>query len=323
MHVDFSAAWDRLQALLNGLVANLPNFTLGLLVFLVFVLLGRLSRRAAGRYTAHHTGVSHAAIAVARLANGTVLVLGLLVAAAIALPTFKPGDLIQVLGIGSVAVGFAFRDILQNFLAGILLLLTHPFHIGDQIVTGGLEGTVEEIQARATFLKTYDNRRVVIPNAELFTNKVTVNTAFPIRRLEYDIAIGNGDDIGLARKLIVEALIATENVLNDPKPEALVMELAPYSVNVRARWWVTPPRMKDVLDARDTALAAIKQKLTENGIDLPYPTNQILFHDQTEETDGDRRRQREGWPAGQGEVPAPWRMVAAGQIAANRDHKGS
>jgi small-conductance mechanosensitive channel len=97
----------------------------------------------------------------------------------------------------------------------------------------------------------------------------------------------------------------TEGVLAEPAPDALVMELAESTVNIRARWWIQPPRRADALDARDRVLTNIKKKLMANGIDLPFPTQQILFHDQTEETDGDRTRQREGWPAGRGEVPKP------------------
>lgn len=82
--------------------------------------------------------------------------------------------------------------------------------------------------------------------------------------------------------------------LKDPVADVLVLELAESSVNIRARWWIKPPRRIDDLLSRDKVISAIKQKLYENGIDLPYPTRQILFHDQTEETDGDRARQREG-----------------------------
>jgi small-conductance mechanosensitive channel len=231
------------------------------------------------------------------------IVLGVLIAAAVAFPTFKPGDVIQVLGIGGVAIGFAFRDILQNFLAGILLLLTHPFRVGDQIVAGQFEGTVEDIQTRATFLKTYDGRRVIIPNSELFTEKVIVNTAFDKRRIEYDVAIGCGDDVVRARALVLEALRESGPGFDRTAAEAFVVELGDFAVKVRARWWITPPRISDVYQARDEVLAAIKAKLRENGIDMPFPTHQILLHDQTEETDGDRRRQREGWPAGHGGVP--------------------
>ncbi|MEO5729319.1 MAG: mechanosensitive ion channel domain-containing protein, partial [Byssovorax sp.] len=88
--------------------------------------------------------------------------------------------------------------------------------IGDQIVFKEYEGTVEGIQTRATFLETYDGRRVVIPNAELFTQAVLVNTAFEIRRLEYDVGIGFGDDIVGAKALMLDAISEVEGVLKDP-----------------------------------------------------------------------------------------------------------
>jgi small conductance mechanosensitive channel len=181
--------------------------------------------------------------------------------------------------------------------------VTQPFRIGDQVVANGHEGTVEDVQTRATFIRTYDGRRVVVPNAELFTGTVVVNTAFEHRRLEYDIGIGYGDDITQARRVILEAVRRTEGVLDDPTPDVLLMDFAPSSINLRARWWIAPPTRADALDARDQVLTAIKDQLTAHGIDLPFPTQQILLHDQTEETDGDRSRQREGWPAGRLPVP--------------------
>lgn len=220
------------------------------------------------------------------MSQGLIILVGLFIALSIVIPSFKAGDLVQLLGISGVAIGFAFRDILQNFLAGILILLTEPFQIDDQIVFKSFEGTVENIQTRATTIRTYDGRRIVIPNAELFTNSVMVNTAFDNRRLQYDVGIGYGDDIDRAKELILEAIASVDDVLREPSPDALVMELAESTVNIRARWWINPPRRADALDSRDIVLTAIKKKLTANGIDLPFPTQQILFHDQTEETDG-------------------------------------
>ena len=96
-------------------------------------------------------------------------------------PSFTASDLIKTLGIGGVAIGFAFQNILQNFLAGILLLLHEPFRIGDQINVSGLEGIVDTIQTRATIIHTPDGHRVVIPNATLFTNPVIVRSAEPAK----------------------------------------------------------------------------------------------------------------------------------------------
>jgi small-conductance mechanosensitive channel len=154
-----------------------------------------------------------------------------------------------------------------------------------------------------------------------------VNTAFENRRLEYDVGIGYGDNIDRAKELILEAIASVDDVLREPSPDALVMELAESTVNIRARWWINPPRRADALDSRDRVLSAIKNKLTANGIDLPFPTQQILFHDQTEETDGDRSRQREGWPAGNKTVPKPRSISGSlrklAEIRAQRDGNGS
>ncbi|WP_071188082.1 mechanosensitive ion channel family protein [Trichormus sp. NMC-1] len=309
MNAEISTAWDKIQSMINGLIALLPNIVLGLIVFIFFLFIAGRIKVLVKRLTRNHRSARNLGLVLGRLAQGLTILIGLFIALSIVIPTFQAGDLIQLLGISGVAIGFAFRDILQNFLAGILILLTEPFQLDDQIVFKGFEGTVENIQTRATTIRTYDGRRIVIPNSELFTNSVTVNTAFDNRRLEYDVGIGYGDDIDLAKQLMLDAMLSVNEVLRYPAPDVLVMELAESTVNIRVRWWVHPPRRIDDLRSRDKVLSAIKQKLyVENGIDLPYPTQQILFHDQTEETDGDRSRQREGWPAGKGEVPKPRRI---------------
>jgi len=300
-----STAWAKIQGMVNGAIAMLPNIVLALIVFFLFYFAAKSIKSLVRRLTNRHRHARNLGLVLGRLSQGLIILVGLFIALSIVIPSFKAGDLIQLLGISGVAVGFAFRDILQNFLAGILILLAEPFRIGDQIVVKNFEGTVQDIQTRATTIKTYDGRRIVIPNSELFTESVTVNTAFDSRRLQYDVGIGYGDDIDQAKQLILEAIASVDEVLKDPSPDALVVELAESTVNIRARWWIKPPRRGDALESQDKVLTAIKKKLTANGIDLPFPTQQILFHDQTEETDGDRSKQREGWPAGKSEVPKP------------------
>jgi small-conductance mechanosensitive channel len=121
-----------------------------------------------------------------------------------------------------------------------------------------------------------------------------------------------GQAVGRLAQGLVIFVQSVEGVLSNPAPDVLLMDLAGSAVNLRARWWISPPRRADALDARDRVLSAIKSALTAAGIDLPFPTQQVLFHDQTETTDGDRARQREGWPAGAGPVPGPRR---SGEVA--------
>jgi small-conductance mechanosensitive channel len=311
----FNDAWGRavekLHAMADQALTMTPNIVIGLVVFLLFFFAGWFVRWLTLRVTARRKGYHHVAHVTAKLTRGITLILGFLVAAVIIFPSFTPARLIDFLGIGSVAIGFAFRDVLQNYLAGILLLLTEPFRIGDQIIFDKYEGTVEDIQTRATFIRTYDGRRVVIPNADLFTKSVLVNTAFEKRRLEYGVGIGYGDDIRTARRVILETLSKLEKVMKEPAAEVLAYELDSSTVNLRVRWWMQPPKKQDIYESRSEVIEAMRYALTDAGIDLPFPTTQVLFHDQTEETDGDRSQQREGWPAGAKKPPKPRSIASA------------
>ena len=200
-----------------------------------------------------------------------------MIALVIAIPSFQPSQMIQLLGISSVAIGFAFKDILQNFLAGLLLLMTEPFQLNDQVKIGDFEGTVEDIQTRATVICTYDGRRVVIPNGEVFNKAIIVNTAYEKRRLEHDLSIGYDEDIDTARRVIVQTLRDTPNVMNEPEPEVLAMELGDSSIVLRARWWINPPRQVDVMQARDQVITRVKRALDKAGIEIPYPKHVVIM----------------------------------------------
>ena len=135
-----------------------------------------------------------------------------------------------------------------------------------------------------------------------------MNTAFPARRLQYKVVIGNGDEIQAAKLLMLATLKNLLDVEADATLNVLLLAYAGAGVALRMRWWVKPPRRADTLALQDQVLEKVNATPTEHGIDLPYPTQQILFHDQTETMDVDRRRQREGWPPGHGDVPRPaWR----------------
>ena len=177
MPIDFSNAWKTGVKIINEAIALLPNVVLAIVILLFFLLLA-----AAGKSLAHkwaqrrrkHQGIT---LLLARLVQTGIFVLGFLIAFSVVAPSFRAGDLIKLLGVGSVAIGFAFQNILQNFLAGILLLLQEPFQLGDLISVTGIEGNVDDIQARATVITTKEGRRVVIPNAILFTSPVAVEAA--------------------------------------------------------------------------------------------------------------------------------------------------
>ncbi|UTW08681.1 mechanosensitive ion channel family protein [Pseudomonas benzenivorans] len=301
--------FDRLDAWLDGLFKLLPSIAVGLVVFAIFWFVGRAIGRLI-RARAEKSDRPSLGEVGGALTRWSIVIVGFMLSATIIAPSLTPGDLFAGLGVSSVAIGFAFKDILQNMLAGILILLRQPFEVGDQIISGGHEGTVEKIETRATLIKTYDGRRVVIPNSEIYTSSVVVNTAFEERRSQYDIGIGCNDNWAKARKLMVEACASVDGVLSDPAPETIPIELGDFANIVRLRWWTRSDRATQI-HVFGEVLQAVYLRLDEEGIDMPYPTQVHLFHDQTEETDGDRAKQREGWPAGRGEVPATRRISDA------------
>jgi small-conductance mechanosensitive channel len=261
MNVDFGQATAGLHALIDQFTQRLPYVALALLVFVVFYIAGIILRRITTRITLRTRRHRSVGIVLGRLGQGILVLLGLLVGLVIAVPGFTPGQLVSVLGLSSVAIGFAFRDILQNFLSGILLLWSEPFRIGDQIKSGDFEGTVENIETRATSIVTYDGRRIVMPNSTLFVNPVTVNTANEKRRLEYDFKMPKDTDIVKIRRTILRTIMPLPHVLDEPAPDVLVVGFTDNDVTLRVRWWIQPPRHFELQRGLDTVLVHIRDAL--------------------------------------------------------------
>lgn len=267
---DPDIVWQVFTQLANDLLARVPYLLLGLLTFVAFIVVARILKSiliTAGRRT--RLDITLAEL-LARLVSAATIILGLFVAAVVIFPTFKPGDLIAGLGITSVAIGFAFKDVLQNFFAGILILWRRPFIVGDEIKVREFEGTVEDITTRSTRVKTYDGERAVLPNGDVYTNAVLVRSAYQSRRVRLTVGIGYQDSIESARSVIHDVLSNIEGVLDNPEPWVYVSELAPSSVNFNVYFW-TPPQQATVLAVTDKVITGIKLKLDDANIDIPYP----------------------------------------------------
>ena len=176
MPVDFSNAWKTGVKILNESIALLPNIVLAAVIFVLFSLLASFASSLTRRTLLHRRSHVGLAILFARLIQTIIAVVGFLISLSVVAPSFQVSDLVKLLGVGTVAIGFAFQNILQNFLAGILLLLEEPFRLGDLISVTGIEGNVRDVQTRATVITTKEGRKVVIPNAVLFTNPVAVES---------------------------------------------------------------------------------------------------------------------------------------------------
>ncbi|WP_319782007.1 mechanosensitive ion channel family protein [Oceanisphaera sp. IT1-181] len=268
--MDFGVVLERIDSWVDGSLRLLPNLLVALVLLIVFYGLGMLVRRLILRQS-HTRGRDNLGDVLGGFVKWTIILFGFLLAATIVLPSLKPGDLIAGLGVSSVAIGFAFKDILQNWLAGLLILLRQPFNINDQIEVNGHEGTVQRIETRATIIKTYDGQRIVIPNSDIYTNAVRVLTAHDYRRSQYDVGIGYDDDLDKACALLIAAVSKVAEVEQAPAAEALPWDLAASWVTIRVRWW-TRSHKADVTQVHAQVIRTIKHTLEKAEISMPGDT---------------------------------------------------
>ncbi|MFP5220397.1 MAG: mechanosensitive ion channel family protein [Actinomycetes bacterium] len=253
--------------MLDTLVDAWPRAAAALLTFAVLYGVGRLIGAGVRRRWCRLDRPSFANVMsrVVRLLFG---LLGVLAAATIVFPTVQPVNVLSSLGFFSIAVGFAFRDILENLLAGILLLFRAPFRMGDEVDVEGTRGTVVEVNLRETVVRTYEGRRVLIPNATVYKNQLVVQTGYSAVRTEAVVGVAYECDVEQARETALEALRSAGAVLDAPPPAVLVGELGASTVNLHLYFW-SAPQQRELLLARDAALAGVKRALDDAGIEMP------------------------------------------------------
>lgn len=257
-------------------IKNIPLFIAGILVIAVFNYIAGLLQNLV-KELSDRSGMDFTLASIlASLTGISVRILGVLLAAVVVIPSFEPGSLIAGLGLSSVAIGFAFKDILQNFVAGILILWNKPFAVGDVIETNGHSGTVTMINVRSTYIKTFDGKQVIVPNGDVFDNDVKVFSAYANRRIEIPVGIGYGDGIDEARDAILQAVNLVEGVLEDPEAAVYLTGLGSSSVDFIVYVWVNQ-KDSSFMQVKHDCIKAIKEALDENEIDMPYPYQVLQF----------------------------------------------
>ncbi|MEQ6248017.1 mechanosensitive ion channel family protein [Sulfitobacter sp. HNIBRBA3233] len=285
MDLNLTALWENLPAPLRdqlegytvGFWSVLPQLILSV-VFLIFVwgvvrlvqfMLPKMLRRARVR-----RGLRDVVI---MLVTVGIWLFGTLIAVTIAFPTITPGRALTALGVGGVAIGFAFKDVFENFLAGVLLLIREPFSIDDYIECEDIEGQVEEITIRDTHVRQTDGQLVVAPNAMFFKNPVTIRTARDVRRTTIICGVAYGEDVDAAREVIAQAVRGVDAVRDDVKDvQIFAQEFADSSINFEVTWW-TGSRPIDIRSSRDKVVSAVKRALDDAGIEIPFPYRTMTF----------------------------------------------
>lgn len=261
MFPNFSPAFRTLHAMARDTVERAPYFVVALCVFGVFYLAAQRARNVLLRGANRAGRGTNFSALVSRLGAGALLAAGALVALTIAFPAFTPATIFSVLGFGGVAAGFALRDILGNLLCGLVILASEPFRIGDRIAVKGFEGEVEDVQTRATTIRTRDGRRVVLPNTVVFNEPVEVVTAFSRRRLDASLPLGLTLDWQTAKTRALSAMMSMEGVESEPPPQVFLLEIKDNGAILGLRWWIDNNSESSEANSRDAVMMGVSQAI--------------------------------------------------------------
>lgn len=268
--------WARLRELAYGAVAKLPLLAVSLVIVGLSITAGSLLARWRGPsiLQAHNPFLQGL---IRRTLQAVLVLLGLLLALDLIGATALVGAVVGTAGLAGLALGLAFKDIAENYLAGVLLALRQPFAQNDQIRVDVFEGKVVRLTPRETILMRLDGNHVRLPNAMIFRSPLVNFTRNPLRRFEFEAGIGTGDDLIRARDVGVSALLATDGVLRSPPPEVLVTALGDSTVTMSFSGWLDQHET-EYLRVRSEAIRMVKAHLEEAGLTMPSPAFGVEVH---------------------------------------------
>jgi len=186
---------------------------------------------------------------------------------------------LAILGAAGLAVGLALKDSLSNFASGVMLILFHPFRVGDAVTAAGVSGTVERVDIFNSVITTWDNQKVIIPNSKITSDIITNINANPTRRIDLVIGISYDDNANEAKTILEELVRADNRILQEPAPTIALAEFADSSVNLVVRPWV---KTEDYWNVRFSMMDRIKQTFDERNITIPYPQRDVHIYQHQE-----------------------------------------
>ncbi|WP_271077501.1 mechanosensitive ion channel family protein [Aurantiacibacter sp. MUD61] len=260
----------------NGAVAMLPNLAIAIVVLLITWIVTKFALRIANAIIGKTELREDLRQLIQTLVRLLIWIGGIILALIVAIPGFTPAGLIAGLGIGALAIGFAFQDIFENFLAGVLIMLREKMRIGDLIECEGVMGKVEKITLRETYIRQLSNELTVMPNSMLFKNPVEILTDDTVRRNEVVVGVSYDADLEKAQQAIYDAMATVDAVVEDRPVIVYAQEFGGSSINFLVQWYAQSAA-RDLRQTKSEAIKAIKKSLDAAEIGIPFPIVTNMF----------------------------------------------
>lgn len=257
-------AWQDLMAL------EWRPYVMALVIVVISLLVARLVSNAVGRVVTQRLDIRRGFLARAIAFYGMLLLGGVLVLAVLKVPL---SALLAAGGMVGIAIGFVSQTALSNLISGIFLTFEQPFSVGDAVQIEGTVGTVESISMLSTYVRTFDNVFVRLPNETVLKSKVTTLTRYGIRRVDLPISVSYSDDLDTALQALIDCALAHPSVMRRPEPLAIVLHLAPSGVDLQLRAWLPTDQW---FEASHQLRRQMKDAILEAGCTIPL--NQVVLH---------------------------------------------
>ncbi len=261
---------NELQDMGKAFVQQLPSLAIAAMIVLATWIISGIFVRLIGRLTQRANLRADLQQLFETLTKLAVWIFGVLIALTVAIPSFTPAGAVAGLGVGALAVGFAFQDIFENFLAGVLIMLREKMNIGDAVSCNGITGSVERITLRETYIRQFSGELTVVPNSMLFKNPVEIYNEQPLRRDEVVIGVSYDTDLEQAEAVIRASVENLPIVDSDKGVLVFAQEFGASSVDFIVYWW-SDTKAQDKRLTKSQVVMAIKRALDEAGIEIPFP----------------------------------------------------
>ncbi len=265
-----------INSFLRGFIEHLPALGLAVLVLLLTFVIARILRFVVTS-AMKKTHTRQALITLATNLIGIASwIIGFAIAVTVIFPSVTPAKLIAGLGLGSVAIGFAFKDIFENFLAGVIILGREKMRIGDIIECEGVYGRIEKIAIRETHVRETDGELVIVPNAFLFQNPLKIQTDQNLKRNELVVGVDYDASLPACRDALQAALDGSGTVDGDKGTEVKCIAFGGSSIDFKLLWW-SDSQPKAQRASFDEVAFAVKAELDKAGISIPFPQSTLSF----------------------------------------------
>ncbi len=261
-----------IEQIIVNFVNFLPRLIVAIIIFIAAIYLGRIGFKIVDKIFTKRRVDPELVLLIARVAQWSIIIFGTVWA--LSQINFNVTGFVAGLGIVGFTVGFALKDIAENFVAGILLLLQQPFDIGDAVEVNGFGGTVTDIEIRSTTIRTWDGLLVIIPNASVYSNPITNFSKVHQRRVSVDVGVGYNTDLDKADQIILDVVDRLPGIRTDPEPFVVFKEFGDSSINATVYFWIDTSEA-GYFGSLDGVVKGIKTAFERENIDIPFPIRTV------------------------------------------------